>query len=107
MSSTAPVLTVHALFDALNDHDVDQAARCVDPSYHGVDATRSALTVGRDDARAERGRDLYGREADSATADDRHPLAGLDAGTMTKGVEGGHVSTPECRHIDAIDARGQ
>jgi steroid delta-isomerase-like uncharacterized protein len=53
MSSTAPILTVHALFDALNDHDVDQAARCVDPSYHGVDATRSALTVGRDDARAE------------------------------------------------------
>jgi steroid delta-isomerase-like uncharacterized protein len=51
MSSPSPSHTVHALFEALNAHDADRAARHVDPSYRGVDATRSALTVGRDAAR--------------------------------------------------------
>lgn len=49
----APTRTVRAFFEALNDHDADRAAQHVDPAYHGVDATRSALTVGRDDARDE------------------------------------------------------
>jgi len=49
----APTRTVRAFFEALNDHDADRAAQYVDPAYHGVDATRSALTVGRDDARDE------------------------------------------------------
>lgn len=49
----APTYTIHALFEALNAHDADLAAQHIDPSYRGVDATRSALTVGRDDARAE------------------------------------------------------
>jgi len=53
MSSPSPSHTVHALFEALNAHDADRAAQYVDPAYHGVDATRSALTVGRDDARDE------------------------------------------------------
>lgn len=49
----APTPTIHAFFEALNAHDADRAAQYVDPAYHGVDATRSALTVGRDDARDE------------------------------------------------------
>jgi steroid delta-isomerase-like uncharacterized protein len=48
-----PLRTVRALFDALNAHDPDRAAQYIDPAYHGIDATRSALTVGRADARAE------------------------------------------------------
>lgn len=48
-----PLRTVRALFDALNAHDPDRAAHYIDPAYHGIDATRSALTVGRADARAE------------------------------------------------------
>jgi len=48
---SAPTPTVRALFEALNAHDSDRAARHIDPSYRGVDAMRSALTVGRDDAR--------------------------------------------------------
>ena len=47
----APTPTIHAFFEALNAHDADRAAQYIDPAYHGVDATRSALTVGRDDAR--------------------------------------------------------
>lgn len=53
MPSTAPTRTVRALFEALNAHDADRAAQHIDPSFHGIDATRSALTVGRDEARAE------------------------------------------------------
>jgi len=53
MSTARPTETVHALFGALNAHDADRAARHIGPSYHGLDATRSALTVGRDEAHAE------------------------------------------------------
>ena len=49
----APTRTVRAFFEALNDHDADRAAQHVDPAYHGVDATRSALTVSREEARDE------------------------------------------------------
>lgn len=53
MPDASPTTVVHRLFDALNDHDVDRAADQLDRSYRGVDATRSALTVGRDAAERE------------------------------------------------------
>jgi len=53
MPSDPSVAILHALFDALNAHEVDRAARHLAPSYHGIDATRSVVTVGRDGARAE------------------------------------------------------
>lgn len=53
MSTDEPAAVLHALFDALNAHEPDRAARHLAPSYHGIDATRSAVTVGRDAARAE------------------------------------------------------
>lgn len=48
-----PASPVHLLFDALNAHEPDRAADQLDASYRGVDATRSAITVGPDDALAE------------------------------------------------------
>jgi predicted ester cyclase len=53
MPTDDPAAVLHALFDALNAHDTDRAARHLAPSYHGLDATRSATTEGRDAARAE------------------------------------------------------
>ena len=55
MNTPAPVTpaTVHVLFETLNTHDAIRAVQYVGPAYHGVDATRSALTVGRDDVRDE------------------------------------------------------
>jgi len=53
MPTDPPAAVIHTLFDALNAHEADRAARQLAASYHGIDATRSAVTVGRDDARAE------------------------------------------------------
>lgn len=53
MPDVPPTSTVRRLFDALNAHDVDRAVDQLDQSYRGVDATRSALTVGRDAAERE------------------------------------------------------
>lgn len=53
MPDASPTAVVRRLFDALNDHDLDRAASQLDRSYRGVDATRSALTVGREAAERE------------------------------------------------------
>ena len=53
MSTPSSSRPVRALFEALNAHDADRASYHIDPSYRGVDATRAALTVGRDAARDE------------------------------------------------------
>lgn len=53
MTNLSPTSAVRRLFDALSAHDVDLAAGMLDRSYRGVDATRSALTVGRDAAKRE------------------------------------------------------
>jgi hypothetical protein len=44
---------VDRLFDALNAQKPTRAAQQLDSSYRGVDATRSAVTVGRSAAHAE------------------------------------------------------
>ena len=44
---------VHRLFDALNVQDVPRAVDQLDDAYRGVDATRSVVTVGRDEAERE------------------------------------------------------
>lgn len=53
MPYDTPESVVHRLFDALNAHEVDRAVNQLDRSYRGIDATRSALTVGRDEAKRE------------------------------------------------------
>ena len=53
MSVRTSARIVHLLFEALNAHDAARAARCIHPSYHGLDATRSVLTMGRENALAE------------------------------------------------------
>lgn len=49
MPSRTPTQVVQALFDALDARDVEQATRLIHPSYRGVDVTRSALTLGREE----------------------------------------------------------
>lgn len=44
---------LRGLFDALNARKADRAARQLAAEYRGLDATRSAVTVGRENARAE------------------------------------------------------
>lgn len=53
MPDASPTSVVRRLFDAVNAHDVDRAVDQLDRSYRGVDATRSALTVGRKAAERE------------------------------------------------------
>lgn len=53
MPDASPTSVVHRLFDALNDHDVVRATDQLDRSYRGIDATRSALTRGREAAERE------------------------------------------------------
>lgn len=52
MPSDMPPVVIR-LFDALNAHAPDRAAGQLAPSYHGIDATRSAVTVGREEAHTE------------------------------------------------------
>jgi predicted ester cyclase len=53
MPTDDPAAVLRDLFDALNAHEVDRAAHQLASSYRGLDATRSSVTVGRDEARAE------------------------------------------------------
>ncbi len=53
MPDSSPTSVVRRLFDALNEHDLDRAVDQLDRAYRGIDATRSALTVGRDAAERE------------------------------------------------------
>lgn len=53
MPSDSPVSVLDTFFDALNAHAPDRAARQLASAYRGIDATRSAVTVGRENARAE------------------------------------------------------
>lgn len=58
-SSASPVApsdgraVVQAFVEALDAHDVDRATRQFGTAYRGIDVTRSALTFGPDEARAD------------------------------------------------------
>lgn len=53
MESQSPSHVVRQLFEAINEEDVEAATQLIDPSYRGIDATRSALTVGKEKAGRE------------------------------------------------------
>jgi steroid delta-isomerase-like uncharacterized protein len=53
MPDPSPQSVVRRLFDALNAQATSQAVALLDRSYRGVDATRSVVTVGRDEAERE------------------------------------------------------
>jgi len=53
MSSASAETPVRTLFRALDDRDAAAATGVLSTAYRGVDATRSTLTVGVEEARAE------------------------------------------------------
>lgn len=53
MPSQAPSSVIRRLYDALNAQNVSRAVDQLDASYRGVDATRSVVTVGQDEAERE------------------------------------------------------
>lgn len=53
MESSPPKEVIRRFFEAMNRGDVEDAVALIDPSFRGVDATRSAVTDGRQAARNE------------------------------------------------------